>query len=68
MQNNNDDKHREIIRYDASDHLGFSCHMKARLFTLNLTLERKKMPNNFFTNALASGSGKAVEVNSSKID
>ena len=28
----------------------------------------KKMPNNFFTNALASGSGKAVEVNSSKID
>ena len=68
MQNNNDDKHRKIIRYDASDHLGFSCHMKARLFTLNLTLERKKMPNNFFTNALASDSGKAVEVNSSKID
>ena len=43
--------HRKIIRYDVSDHLGFSCHMKARLFTLNLTLERKKMPNNFFTYA-----------------
>ena len=55
----------KIIRYDASDHLGFSCHMKGRRFTLNLTLERKKMPNNFF---LASGSRKALEVNSSKID
>ena len=31
VQNNNDDKHRKIIRYDVSDHLGFSCHMKARL-------------------------------------
>ena len=66
MQNNNDNKLRKIIRYDASDNLGFSSHMKARLFTLNLTFGEKKDANNFFTHALASGLRKALDVNSSK--
>ena len=42
---------------------GIFLSYESQAFYFELDPGEKKMPNNFFTNALASGSGKAVEVN-----